>query len=320
MALSRQRTAPRWQILIAFTSVYLFWGATYAASRIGVHFVPAPLLAGVRLAVGGCLMLTFCAARGKRILGSAQEMRRLLLLGVLLLFGGNLGLVWAEYYIPSGFAALLVAIVPIYVAIIEWILPTGERLRLRGQAGLVLGFLGLGVLLWPSLQHGLRGDARQVLAVVALLLGALSFACGSVLARRSSLALHPLVCAGWEMLVASACDLSLSTVLHQERIAHWNRESVVAVGYLVLFGSLAGFSAYVWLLSHVPVAKVATYAYVNPAVAVLIGALLLGERLQANEYAGMAITLLAVFLVTSSQMRSGRPVAELECAAVEFEA
>jgi drug/metabolite transporter (DMT)-like permease len=317
---SSQRSAPQWQILSAFCSVYIFWSATYAASRIGVQYVPAPLLAGVRLVLGGCLMLSFCALRGKKILGSAREMRRLLLLGALLLFGGNVGLVWAEYYLPSGFAALLVAVVPIYVAIVEWLLPSGERLRVRGQVGLVLGFLGLAILVWPSLHHGLRGDARQVLAIVVLLLGALSFTCGSVLARRSQITLHPLVCAGWEMLVACACDLTLGTALHQWHRAQWNHQSIAAAGYLLLFGSLAGFSAYVWLLAHVPVAKVATYAYVNPAVAVLIGAVFLGEHLLPNEYVGMAITLLAVFLVTSSQMRSGRPAAEVECIAVEAEA
>lgn len=317
---STSRTAPPWQILSAFCSVYLFWSATYAASRIGVHFVPAPLLAGVRLAVGGCLMLAFCTVRGKKIFGTVREMRRLLLLGVLLLFGGNVGLVWAEFYLPSGFAALLVAVVPIYVALIEWMLPGGERLRVRGQAGLALGFLGLGMLVWPSLHHSLRGDARQMAAIVVLLLGALSFACGSVLARRSQISLHPLVCAGWEMLVACACDLALGTALHEWSRAHWNRTATTAVVYLILFGSLAGFSAYIWLIAHVPVAKVATYAYVNPAVAVLIGALFLGEHLLPNAYAGMAVTLLAVFLVTSSQMRSGRSTAEMECIAVEAEA
>ena len=319
MESSAQRSAPQWQILSAFCSVYLFWSATYAASRIGVHYVPAPLLAGVRLLLGGCLMLTFCAVRGKKIMGTAQEMQRLLLLGVLLLFGGNVGLVWAEYYLPSGFAALLVAVVPIYVAIVEWMLPGGERLRARGLAGLVLGFLGLGMLVWPSLHHGLRGDTRQMLAIAVLLLGALSFTCGSVLARRSALSLHPLVCAGWEMLVACACDLTLGTALHEWRVAQWNHASIAAVGYLLLFGSLAGFSAYIWLLAHVPVAKVATYAYVNPAVAVLLGAIFLHERLLPNEYAGMAVTLLAVFLVTSSQMQSGRAAAEVECVAVEAE-
>jgi drug/metabolite transporter (DMT)-like permease len=308
------------QIVIAFACVYTFWGATYTATRLGVHQLPAPLLAGVRLAIGGCLMLSFRALCGKRIWGSWADMRRVALLGVLLLFGGNLGLVWAEFYIPSGLSALLVAIIPVYVALIERMLPDGERLRVRGQIGLILGFVGLAILAWPSANTGLHGDWRQVLAIVVLLLGALSFAGGSVLSRHSRLTLDPFVCAGWEMLVASACDLILTAALHDWKYAHWNRESISAIAFLVLFGSLTGFSAYTWLLSNVPVAKVATYAYVNPMVAVLLGAIFLGERLQGNEWIGMGIILAAVFLVTSSSMQRDRPLAEIEVIEVQSEA
>lgn len=298
-------TPPRYRILLAFGCVYIFWGATYTAARFGVHLVPAPLLAGVRLCIGGCLMLTFNVVRGQRIWGSFANMRRVFLLGVLLLFTGNVGLVWAEFYLPSGFSALLVAIVPVYVAIIETLLPDGERLRARGQIGLVLGFIGLAILAWPSAHTGLHGDRQEILAIGVLLLGALSFAGGSILSRHSRLPLDPLVCAGWEMLVAGVCDLILGTVLHDWRYAHWNRDSISAIAYLIVFGSLMGFSSYIWLLKNVPVAKVATYAYVNPMVAVLLGVLLLGEHLQPYEWAGMVAILFAVFLVTSSKIDSG---------------
>ncbi len=317
--LKSDSSAARSQIIFAFLCVYIFWSATYAAARIGVQWVPAPLLAGMRLVIGGSLMLAFCAVRGKRIFGTAREMKRLLLLGALLLFGGNVGLVWAEFYLPSGFAALLIAVVPIYVALVEWILPSGERLRLRGHIGLALGFTGLGILVWPSVRSGLHGNTLQIVAIGVLLLGAFSWTCGSVLARRSHLSLHPLVCAGWEMIVASVCNLTLGTYLHEWSRAHWNRASIAAVGYLIFFGSLAGFSAYIWLIAHVPVAKVATYAYVNPIVAVMIGVVFLGERLHFNEYFGMGITLFAVFLVTSSSMHSGRSAAEIECSPVAAE-
>ncbi len=302
--------ASRYRIVLAFACVYTFWGATYTAARFGVHLVPAPLLAGLRLGVGGCIMLLFCALRGRRLWGSWADMRRVFLLGVLLLFTGNLGLVWAEFYIPSGFSALLVAIIPVYVALIELLLPEGERLRNRGQVGLILGFVGLAILAWPSARSGLHGDHRQVLAIVVLLLGALSFAGGSVLSRHSRLSLDPFVCAGWEMLTASACDLTLAAILHQGKQAQWNRDSVSAIVYLILFGSLMGFSSYIWLLRNVPVAKVATYAYVNPIVAVLLGAIFLGERLQKNEWFGMAVILLAIFLVTSSKIDRHRPPIE----------
>lgn len=300
--------------MLAFLCVYLFWGATYTAARFGVHLLPAPILAGVRLSIGGSLMLSFCVMRGKRIWGSVAEMRRVFLLGILLLFTGNVGLVWAEFYLPSGLSALLVAIVPVYVAMIELLLPGGERLRNRGQFGLLLGFLGLAVLAWPSAHTGLHGDRHEILAIMVLLLGALSFASGSVLSRHSKLTLDPLVCAGWEMLTASVCDLVLASSLHQWSHAHWTRNSISAIAYLILFGSLIGFTSYIWLLQKVPVAKVATYAYVNPVVAVLLGAALLGERLLGNEWLGMFIILLAVFLVTSSRMQPGHGEPIIEAA------
>lgn len=319
MAAPTPSSAPRYRIVLAFGCVYAFWGATYTAARFGVHLVPAPLLAGTRLCIGGALMLAFNRLRGQRLWGSPATMRRLFLLGVLLLFTGNVGLVWSEFYLPSGFSALLVAIVPVYVAILEMLLPDGERLRTSGQLGLVLGFLGLFILAYPSAHTGMHGDRQQIFAIGVLLLGALSFACGSILSRHSRLPLDPLVCAGWEMLVAGVCDLTLGTALHDWRYAQWNKDSISAIAYLIVFGSLMGFSSYIWLLKNVPVAKVATYAYVNPMVAVLLGAMLLGEHLAAYEWAGMAAILVAVFLVTSSKVDRADPARPMEQTSAETE-
>ncbi len=184
-------------------------------------------------------MLGFMALRGKRLLGGMREMRRLFILGVLMLFFGNVGLVWAEFYLPSGFAALLVAIIPVYVAVIEWLMPHGERLRTSGEIGLALGFIGLVVLAFPIARTGFSGDWHQLVAIVILLLGALSFSVGSVWSRGTRFSLDPFVCAGWEMLAACVCDLVLATVRHQWGRAAWNDESVSAIAFLVLFGSLA---------------------------------------------------------------------------------
>lgn len=293
----------RFTIALAFSCVYFFWGATYSAMRLGGRYLPATVLAGVRLAIGASIVLAFMALRGKRIFGTAQEMRRIFLIGVLLLFTGNVGLVWAEHYLPSGLSALLVAIIPVYVALIEWMLPHGERLSMRGQFGLALGFVGLAVLAWPSARSGLRGDWHQIVAITILLLGALSFSVGSILSRNSFLSLDPFVCAGWEMLAASFCDVVFATLFRQWGHATWNRDSISAVAFLVLFGSLVGFSSYTWLLHNVPVSKVATYAYINPMVAVLLGAILLGEHLHGYEWIGMIIILPAVFLVTTSKLQ-----------------
>lgn len=313
----------RLSILLAFGSVYLCWGATYTAMSVGVHLLPAPILAGTRMLIGAAIMLSFCALSGKQLLYGRSVMARLGILGVLLLFGGNIGLVWSEQYLASGLAALLVAVVPLYVAVIEALLPGGELLRFRGLLGLSLGFLGLVALLWPSFHaaaHRQGGSGpTPIIAALVVLLGALSWAAGSILSRRLRLPVDPLVAAGWEMLAAGLCNVLLATFTWEWPRAIWNIHSIAAVGYLVLFGSLLGFSCYIWLIHHVPVAKVATYAYVNPVVAVILGAAILGEHLQRTEYVGMAAVICAVALVTSSQMKSGRSTAEIEVAPIEWE-
>ena len=291
---------------------------------VGVRLLPATILAGTRMLVGALLMLSFCAIRRKQLIYSRGIMIRLFVVGVLLLFGGNIGLVWSEKYLASGLAALLVAVVPLYVAVIEGLIPGGERLRARGSIGLFLGLLALSALLWPSIRAAFSkahaGLSIQLLSAVVVLLGSLSWAGGSVLFRRMRLPVDPLVAAGWEMLAAGFCNISIASLTGQWKHAIWNTKSVGAIGYLVLFGSLMGFSCYIWLIHHVPVAKVATYAFVNPVIAVILGAVILGEHLQKAEYVGMIMIICAVALVISSQTKSGRPAAELEAGPLEREA
>jgi drug/metabolite transporter (DMT)-like permease len=218
--------------------------------------------------------------------------------GLLLLGGGNIGVVYGESYIDSGVAALLIAIMPLYVALINLLLPHAERLKARGWFGLALGFIGLIALLWPTMH--LTGAHGQMIGTVVVLGAALSWGAGSVLSRELKLPVNPIVAAGWQMFAAGlACAIG-ATLLHEWPQAHWNRSSIGAVAYLVTFGSLIGYVSFVWLLHHVPVSKVSTYAYVNPVVAVILGALLLKERLVGSEYIGMAAIIIAVALVTSS--------------------
>ncbi|MGA7884930.1 MAG: EamA family transporter [Acidobacteriaceae bacterium] len=319
-----QAQPARLAILAAFGSVYLCWGATYTAMSIGVRLLPAPVLSGARMLAGAALLLSFCGLTGKRLWHSPRTMAWLGVLGAMMLFAGNVGLVWSELYLPSGLAALIVAVIPLYVATIEGLLPGGERLRLRGLIGLGLGLVALLALLWPSFHAAVDAHshlgAMQLLAAGVVLLGGLSWASGSVMFRRLQLPVHPLVAAGWQMLAAAICNLLLASALGQWPQSQWNLRSVGAVGYLVLFGSLLGFSCYIWLIHHVPVAKVATYAYVNPVVAVILGGLVLSEHLRPTEYAGMIAVLCAVALVTSSQMKSGRAAAEIGVGPVEIEA
>jgi len=287
-------------IPLAFGCVYLFWGSTYLAIKVGVTYLPAMVLGATRFLVAGALMLLYCQIAGHRVLPTARQLGWLAAIGLLLLGGGNIGVVYGEAYVDSGFAALLVAIMPLYVALMNLLIPHAERLRARGWFGLALGFVGLFALLWPSMH--LTGGHTQMIGAAVVLGAALSWGAGSVLSRELKLPVNPMVAAGWEMLIAGlACALG-ATLFHQWPQAHWNHSSIGAVAYLITFGSLVGYVSFVWLLHNVPISKVSTYAYVNPVVAVILGALLLKEHLNASGYIGMAAIVIAVAIVNSSKL------------------
>jgi len=311
------------RVLIAFACVYVFWGSTYLAIRFGVQVISPFVLGSVRFLIAGPLMLGICKARGMKLTAGRREFALLAAIGVLVLGVGNQGVVWAEQYLPSGLAALLVAVIPLYVALIEVVLPGGEGLRARGWLGVGIGFAGLVALLAPGLREGFHGTGKQLLGSVVSLAAAFAWTCGSVLSRRAKLSSAAFVAAGWEMLFAGIFNLGLLFLLegpHSASSARFSMQAFWSVAWLVVFGSLVGYSAYIYLLDHVPVAKVSTYAYVNPIVAVVLGALFLKERLVPVEYVGMAAILMAVYLVTSSKLKGGRPVAEIELAEVESQA
>ena len=310
-------TALRTRILIAFACVYFFWGSTYVAIRFGVEVLPPFVLASTRFLISGPLMLAFCAWRGLSLRVTWRELAFLAAIGILLLGMGNMGLVWCEQFLPSGLASLIIAVVPLYVAVFEAVLPRGERLRARGWLGVAIGLAGLLVLLSPGLREGLHGDTRQLLGTAVALGSALSWTAGSVLSRRARLAVSPFTAAGWEMLFAGLFNTVVLLGSGEYRHTHWTTQGWASILYLVTFGSLVGYTAYIYLLDHVPVAKVATYAYINPIVAVILGALFLHERLVPIEYLGMAAILAAVYLVTGSKLQSGTPAAEIECAPAE---
>jgi len=292
------------RVLIAFGCVYLFWGSTYVAMRFGVEVMSPFLLASVRFLIAGPLMLALCAARGLRLRQSWRDLGMLAAIGILILGMGNMGVMWSEQYLPSGLVALLVAVTPIYVALFEWFLPDGEGLRARGWVGIGIGFVGLVILLSPGLRDGLHGRSGQLLGSAVAVLAAFAWTCGSILSRRARVATSAFVAAGWEMLFGGLFNLGLLAIAGGTYQVHWGAQAVWSVAWLIAFGSLVGYSAYIYLLDNVPVAKVSTYAYVNPIVAVILGALLMGERMAPVEYAGMAAILVAVYLVTSSKLKA----------------
>jgi len=309
---SEHKAATTASIVVAFACVYFFWGSTYTAIRVGAAQMPALLLAGTRFLSAGVLLLAWCRWRGLRLVWPPKTMLFLGMIGLLLLGGGNVGLVYAEQTVPSGLASLAFAVTPLYVALIEMVLPGGEPLPLRGWLGLLLGFAGLAALLWPSLHSGLSGDRVMLLALAALLGGAFSWTLGSILSRHARLQANSFVAASWQMLFAGAFNLSLGTLLGQWRHFHLNAAATGSLAYLITGGSLLGYTGFIYLLEHVPVAKVMSYTYVNPVVAVLLGIFLLHERPVSAEFAGMSCIVVAVFLLTTAQVKAKRKPQRIE--------
>lgn len=299
-----KKAATTASIVLAFASVYFFWGSTYTAIRIGAEQMPALLLAGTRFLIAGSILIAWCRWRGMQLMWPAATMLRLGLIGLLLLGTGNVALVFAEKTVPSGLASLIWAGVPLYVALVEMILPRGEALAGRGWAGIALGFAGLGLLVWPSLRSGLAGDRTLLITLGVMLAGSFSWAAGSILSRRSQLPVNSVVAAAWQMLAAGGFSTLLGTALRQWPQFHVNAAAVGSLAWLITCGSLIGYTCYVYLLEHVPVAKVSSNSYVNPVVAVLLGILVLHERPAASEFAGMAFIVVAVFLLTSAQVKA----------------
>lgn len=295
----------RLRIGTSFGLVYLFWGSTYLAIAIAVRHFPATVVGALRFSIAGVLMLGWCLATGKKVAITKADALRLLLVGVLLLTGGNVVLAWTEQYINSGLAAMIVAIVPIWVALIEMLIG-GDRLKLMGWAGLLLGIGGLFALLWPDMATGTAVGKRDLAVCLVLVLGSLSWALGSVLSRRFTLGIGPFAATGWEMIFSGVVNALLAFAFRDFRHADWARSGWLAILYLVTFGSLVGFTAYIWLLEHVPTPKVATYAYVNPVVAVFLGWLFRGEHIDRYMVIGMIVIVAAVVLVTTSKLRSAR--------------
>jgi drug/metabolite transporter (DMT)-like permease len=285
--------------------------------RVAVEHIPPFVMGGVRYLIAGPLMLAWCAWSGRNIRLTGRDFRSLLAVGVLLLTVGNMGVAWAEVYVPSGLAALIVALVPIWVAMIQaWIFKSA-RLSLLGLVGLALGIVGLVVLLWPRIKPGTHLGQLEMFGVGLLVLAALGWAMGSVLAGRWTLSVDVFTSSAWQMTIGGSVNLLIALITGQFHQVQWTARGIGAVIYLVICGSWIGFSAYGWLLEHVATPKVATYAYVNPVVAVYLGWLFLNEKIDGFMLAGTVIIVGAVALVNLSKLKSLRKDTVLELPLVE---
>ncbi|MDQ1387507.1 MAG: hypothetical protein QOF56_961 [Acidobacteriaceae bacterium] len=248
-------------------------------------------------------MLVVCAATGRRVWYSGKQIALAAGVGILLLMGGNLTLSWAELSVPSGLAALIVAITPLWFLVLDSLLLGRHRISWRGKAGLALGMMGLFVLFWPELHSTSVLGRQELWASLALIGGSFSWALGSVLSKRWQSGMDVFSATGWQVTAAGVANFLVALGLRDFSRAVWTTRGVSAVLYLVVCGSWIGYTAYIWLLEHVPTSKVSTYAYVNPVVAVFLGWLVLHERVDRFIVMGSVIVVLAVILVTSAKVK-----------------
>lgn len=307
MSNQAKRSASPVMVVIAFATVYLVWGSTYFFIQRAVETIPPFILGAIRFLIAGGLLLGWCAIKGEKLFNWAH-IKPALVSGFLMLFIGNGAVIWAETSLASSLVAVLVSSAPIWFVVLDkpkW----HENLTSRNTIiGLIVGFIGVILLFSEQTSKAVgAGNSHQVIGLIVLIIGAMAWAGGSLYSKYKSTSKSATVNTAWQMMAAGIAFLPSSFINNE-----WSSFNVQAVTtsswlsliYLITMGSLAGFSAYVWLLQVRPATQVSTYAYVNPVVAVLLGVLFANETMTTLQITGLAVILLSVLLINLAKYRS----------------
>lgn len=304
-----QNTTPapaRWAVVTAFASIYLIWGSTYLAIRYAVETIPPFFMLGARFGVAGLIMYAWLRLRGSER-PSGRQWKTAALVGALMLCVGTGSVAWAELYIPSGLAALLITTVPMWMVLLDWLWKGGARPGPAVVVGLLMGLVGVVVLFDPvALLSSYTVDPR---AAAAVLLGALAWAAGSIHGRGAGLPDDPLMSTAMQMSAGGGALVVAGLLLGEGQgfgFGAISADSFIAWSYLLVFGSFIGFSAFIWLMKHVSAARVSTYAYVNPVVAVFLGWSVAGEPFNARMALAVVLLVTAVVLI-NRRHRGSKP-------------
>jgi drug/metabolite transporter (DMT)-like permease len=293
----------RWKIALAFFAVYVCWGMTYLAMRVAVVDIPPHLMSGSRFLVAGLVLYAWARLRGQGP-PTLRHWRSAAVIGGFLLLGGNASVAWAEQRVPSGLAAVLIAVAPIWMVGLEWA-RGAPRPKKHVMAGLLLGLVGVGLLVSSRASPGSRVDP---IGATILVLASASWAWGSVISKTASLPESPFLATSMEMVAGGVLLLLTAAASGQFNgfdISKVSTSAALSWGYLVVFGSLVGFTAYIWLLGVTSIAKAGTYAYVNPIVAVLLGWAVLDEAVTVRMLLAAGVILIGVALVNVDWSSSG---------------
>lgn len=300
-------------IAAALGAVYLCWGATYLTIRFAVETMPPFLMAGVRFGIAGLLLYAWAKCKGAAN-PTLAEWRGASVVGALLLIGGNGGVVWAAKLVPSGITALMVAAAPLWFVLLNWLWYDGVKPTVGILGGILLGFAGITLLVVDTGSFG-GGDPVDKVGAAVLLLASFLWAYGSLHSRKTTMPPNPLMANAAQMLAGGLMFLIIGALGGegaQVKLEIISLKSVLSLLYLIIFGSIVGFSAYVWVLRVAEPALVSTYAFVNPVIAVLLGWALAGEALSGKVIVATLVIIAAVILITLNQGRK-QPEKEPAC-------
>lgn len=285
------------KVWLAYLAVCFFWGSTYLAIRIGVLGFPPLLFAGIRFVISGGLMLLFIKLRGLEFATDKKDIINMSIVGILMLVGGNGFVVYAEQWVNSGIASLIIATSPLFMAVIEYFFLKNIRMDFKCVAGLVLGFGGVSYLALGNA----AAAAVDIKGLIYLLLASMFWAAGSIHSKKIKFRGHIFANIGVQML-AGGVGLTIAALFKGELAqAQFSASSAMALLYLIVFGSFIGYSCYIYILQKWTATKAGTYAYVNPVVAVILGALILGEPITLTVVVSMVIVIVGVILVQNSK-------------------
>jgi drug/metabolite transporter (DMT)-like permease len=296
--------AARTKVIAAFGAIYIVWGSTYLAIKIAIETLPPFSLGAMRFLIAGSLLYVWARWRTK-VRTRPVHWRHAFVLGTLMLGVGNGAVVWSQLRVPSGIAALIVAIVPLWVVLLDWLRPGGERPHGAVMIGVVVGLVGLALLVWHSCTGS--GDFDP-LAFAVLMVGSLTWSIATVFGRKAAVPGYPPLTSAMQLLSGGVCLAVVAIVAGEParmNAAVFTGPAVAALSYLVVFGSIVAFSAYSWLMRVAPPARIATYAYVNPVVAILLGWAFADEKLTVRTLGAAAVILVGVALITTGM--SGGP-------------
>ena len=287
---------PNRQAYIAWIAVCVLWGTTYLGIRIALETIPPALVGGLRFTAAGILMVALLVSRGEPVIRPMQW-GGLAVTGILTICVGNGGVIWAEQWVPSGIAAVTVATIPFWMIGIEAFAHDGDPLSTRLVLGLVVGFAGILLLVWPDVASGGAAGRHFLAGIIALQIACVGWALGSSLSRRHAVRENVMSAAAMQMLFGGLVMLGAATARDEWRQLAFTPRTVVAELYLTVFGSIIGYSAYTYALRHLPTATVSLYAYANPVIAILLGAVVAGEPFGPRVVIASTMVLIGSALV-----------------------